>query len=63
MKLLARGIVWWPGIDKSIKNTVEQCLQCQQNQPLPPTAPLQPWGWPTRPWSRLHIGQLMGKCS
>ena len=61
MKSLARGIVWWPGIDRSIENTVEQCLQCQ---PLPPTAPLQPWGWPSRPWSsQIMLGQLMGKCS
>ncbi len=34
---------------------VKQRDVCQQNQPSPPSAPLQPWSWPTRPWSCLHI--------
>ena len=29
--------------------------ECQQTQPLPTSAPMQPWSWPTRPWSRLHV--------
>ena len=64
MKALARGLVWWPGLDADIENAVKQCFGCQQNQPAPPSAPLQPWSWPTRPWSRLHIdyaGPLEGK--
>lgn len=32
-----------------------QCTSCQQCQPMPPSAPMQPWVWPTRPWSRLHV--------
>ena len=31
---------------------------------MPPLAPLQPWSWPTRPWSRLHLdfaGAFLGK--
>ena len=34
------------------------------SRPLPAAAPLHPWQWPTRPWSRLHIdyaGPLDGK--
>lgn len=64
MKSLARGLVWWPGIDKSIEMMVKQCNSCQQNQSSPPHAPLQPWSWPTRPWSRLHVdyaGPVEGK--
>ena len=64
MKSLARGLVWWPGIDASIEKMVKQCQICQQNQSSPPVAPLQPWNWPTRPWSRLHIdfaGPVEGK--
>ena len=64
MKSLARGLVWWPGLDTDIENAVKQCFGCQQNQPASPSAPLQPWSWPTRPWSRLHIdyaGPLEGK--
>jgi len=30
-------------------------MVCQASQPLPPSAPLQPWSWPEKPSSRLHI--------
>ena len=43
---------------------VKVCDPCQQSQPLPTAAPLHPWQWPTRPWSRLYIdyaGPLEGK--
>ena len=39
-----------------IKNMVKQCSDCQQSRPSPPTAPLHPWCWPTRPWTRLDVG-------
>ena len=55
MKSVARGLMWWPGIDRDIERTVKQCMSCQQCQSSPPSAPLQPWVWPSRPWSRLHI--------
>ena len=55
MKSLARGLVWWPGIDQQIEETVKRCEQCQQSRPMPTVSPLQPWSWPTRPWTRLHI--------
>ena len=47
MKLLARGLVWWPGMDQEIENMVKQCSDCQLSKPSPPTAPLHPWCWPT----------------
>ncbi len=31
---------------------MKQCSSCQQNQP---SLPMQPWSWPTHPWSRLHV--------
>ena len=64
MKSLARGLVWWPGMDMSIEKSVKLCSSCQQSQPSPPQAPLHPWNWPTRPWSRLHAdyaGPVEGK--
>ena len=64
MKSLARGLVWWPGMDQEIENMVKQCSDCQQSRPSPPTAPLHPWCWPTRPWTRLHVdfaGPMEGK--
>ena len=29
MKALARTMLWWPGLDKNIENTVNQCNACQ----------------------------------
>lgn len=55
MKSLARGLVWWPGIDREIEQMVKDCTRCQQSQPTPAPAPLHPWTWPTRPWARLHM--------
>ncbi len=37
------------GITTDIEVTVRQCTECQA------TPPLQPWSWPSRPWSRLHL--------
>ena len=64
MKSLARGMVWWPGMDSDLDAKVKQCQQCQANRKAPPVAPLHPWEWPTRPWSRLHVdfaGPFQGK--
>ena len=64
MKALARSLVWWPGIDAELESMVKQCAQCQQTRPAPAVAPLHPWQWPTRPWSRIHInyaGPMEGK--
>ena len=64
MKQIARTMVWWLGIDKDIEQAVKSCSQCQTNQSLPQIAPLHPWRWPTRPWSRLHAdfaGPIQGQ--
>ena len=64
MKSLARMYVWWPGIDKDIEKSVQACHHCQEQQSVPPVAPLQPWKWPSRPWVRLHMdfaGPFQGK--
>ena len=55
MKKLARGYVWWPGIDKALGFAVQTCTECQKNQKLPIRAPMHPWEWPDRPWARIHI--------
>ena len=64
MKSLARMFVSWPGLDKDCDEFVRLCHSCQVNQSSPPSAPLQPWVWPTRPWARLHLdyaGPFLGK--
>ena len=54
MKGLARMYMWWPRMDEEVSQVVRSCHECQKNQAAPPQAPLQPWGWPKQPWSRLH---------
>ena len=64
MKSLARSYVWWPGLDEDITRAVQTCEICQNSRPNPPSAPLHPWEWPSRPWSRIHIdhaGPFQGK--
>ena len=56
--------VWWPGIGGDLEEKVSSCGDCQRNQKSPPTAPLQPWDWPERPWSRVHAdyaGPFLGR--
>ena len=52
MKRLARGYVWWPGMDRALEFAVKMCVDCQENQKLPTRAPMHPWEWPDRPWER-----------
>ena len=64
MKGLARGYVWWPGIDEELEKCVKSCETCQVNRKSPPAAPMHAWSWPNKPWSRVHIdyaGPFMGK--
>ena len=60
MKNLMRNLVWWPGIDQDIENTVKTCAPCKQaHHP----APLQPWKWLASPWAQLNLdyaGLLFG---
>ena len=58
MKNIARQVVWWPGIDSDLTKKVQFCEVCQVNQKSPEEAPLNPWEWPKRPWSRIHIDHL-----
>lgn len=55
MKGLARSYVWWPHMDSAIENTVKSCTLCQENQRAPAKAPIHPWEWTEKPWSRLHV--------
>ena len=64
MKALARGYVWWPGIDKDIEFCVKECAICQSSRKMPPVAPLHPWVRPEKPWMRVHLdyaGPFEGK--
>ena len=66
MKALARSYIWWSGIDQQIENIAQHCGQCEENVRQPPRAPLRPWLFPQRPWSRVHVhcaGPTEGKKS
>ena len=64
MKSIARGVVWWPGIDKDLQERVRKCEKCQLHQKTLALALLHPWEWPKRPWVWIHIdhaGPFQGK--
>ena len=51
-------------MDLDLENKVKSCHSCQMQQDNPARAPLHPWEWAQRPWSRIHIdyaGPFMGK--
>ena len=63
MEQLARGYFWWPGLDSDIERLSSQCSVCLAHRSSPMKAPLNPWGWPEKPWLRLHAdyaGPVMG---
>ena len=55
MKAIARSIMWWPKMDVDLEAKVKTCEKCLVNQKMPPAAPLHPWEYPHKPWSRLHV--------
>ena len=64
MKSIARGYVWWPGIDGQLEERVKRCTQCQLSRHSPTKDHLHPWEWPQQPWVRVHVdyaGPFLGK--
>ena len=55
MKRLARNHFWWPLMDADIESCVRTCTRCQASRSAQPEAPPQPWIFPRRPWSRVHV--------
>ena len=51
--LLARESVFWPGISNDVRNMVQQCPACAQNQPAPPKMPILQPDLPKRPWEKI----------
>ena len=63
MKSLARGYVWWPGLDMEIERVAKKCEACSLSQRLPNRSVPHPWVAPSGPWERIHIdyaGAFMG---
>ena len=64
MKSFARSYVWWPALNSELEERVKSCSTCQTNHKKPPAVPIQPWDWPEKPWTRIHVdhaGPFMGK--
>ena len=64
MKMFARNYVWWPKLDQDLESKVQRCVACQSKRHSPAKAPLHPWEYPKRPWSRIHMdyaGPYQGK--
>ena len=55
MKTLARDLLWWPYLDNDIEHYVKNCDPCQRTRSTPSLAPLHPWEFTKRSWSRLHV--------
>lgn len=55
MKSVARGSVWWYGIDRSIEYFIKSCNVCQQIETR--GSNIKPTSWPTtsRPLERIHV--------
>lgn len=63
MKAVARSHAWWPSLDPDVEELAKSCLPCQEVKQAPVVAPLHPWVWSTKPWSRIHMdftGPFMG---
>lgn len=60
MNGLARGHVWWPSFVKTLAKSCQSCLAVKQ---APPTAPVHPWTWPSKPWQRVvdFVGPFLNK--
>jgi len=63
MKGLARSYIFWPSMDSNIEHITKTCMGCFNTQNMPSSAPLHPWEFPDKPWSRIHVdfaGPFMG---
>ena len=62
-KATARAIVWWPGVDSDVVDTVKTCDLCQKTAKAPPRGIVSPWPRAESAWERVHLdyfGPLQG---
>ena len=53
-KALLREKVWFPGIDRMVKETIDNCIACQATCRPNPPEPLQMSDMPQGPWQKVH---------
>ena len=54
-KMRAQGIVYWPGINNDIENTILSCKQCQDHLPANPKEPITQKPKPGRPFQEIAV--------
>ena len=52
-KQRARDVIFWPGMNKQIEETVKKCAVCLQHQNKPQKEPLIPHEVPKLPWNKV----------
>ena len=55
MKELSQSHVWWPHLHGDLEAFSKNCDAFQEGRNVPAAAPLHPWSWPTKPWTRIHL--------
>ena len=53
-KALLHEKVWFPGIDRMVKATIDHCISCQATGRPNPPEPLQMSEIPQGPWQKVH---------
>ena len=54
-KALIREKIWFPDIDKLVKNTINRCIACQATGRPNPPEPLAMTDMPNGPWETIHV--------
>ena len=54
-KQLLREKIWFPGIDDSVKRTIDKCIACQANSSGSRPDPLKMSPLPPEPWHTVHM--------
>ena len=54
-KALLREKIWFPNIDKMVKDTLDKCIPCQAVGKPPSQEPLSMTEMPKGPWETLHV--------
>lgn len=58
IKSVARGYLWFPGIDRRLEEIVKSCTACLKHRSNPPKAEYTPWQPEKEPWYRIHADYL-----